>query len=585
MFPKLNARPSKARLVPSVLAVISSFSAALLVSASAFAVGDIARGRTLYAAQCQTCHGGPTTSVPRRSANNTPVLTAAINNVTSMQFLATVLSIQDRDDITTYIGNPNGTVTNTPPSLSYSPANALTLSGMSTDLGASASGTIEITPGGGSGSGLAATTALDQCTVSGATNIAVAAANFNFVGPTTGSRMLSASCVRTAVVQSAALSCKESKAGVASTRSWQLSCPAAAPAPVPPDLGYYPSNGAKVFFTSNVRLPNTQLGSMIYIDPVNGAGTGVAASKTLGECAISGMDAATFAIASTDTLQFQPDSQNGYIDLRCTRAAATTSATLSCVERTAGANPVTRSWPLSCPAIGQISPQTGWYWNAAEGGRGFFVENRNGSLFMASFLYLPTGPAWWFAGSGAITGPDFSSAMLTLENGQTLLGAYRAPTVTTSPGTVQLKFATDSTALVTWPGGTVPLTRFPFTDLTAVKPPQAGAPEGGWWWSETESGRGFAIDFEADVIFLAGFMYDTNGQPVWYASTGDMATPKRYEGQLTQFANGQAMGAPYKPAQQINAAVGLIKIDFTDTRNARLTLPDGRIVQLVRQPQ
>jgi hypothetical protein len=261
------------------------------------------------------------------------------------------------------------------------------------------------------------------------------------------------------------------------------------------------------------------------------------------------------------------------------------TSTLSCVERTAGASPVTKSWSLSCPSKAQVVPQTGWYWNADEGGRGYFIENRNGSIFMGAFLYTPQGPAWWFVGNAPLNGPDYSSTMFTLEGGQSLTGAYKAATLTTSPGTVQLKFTTDSTAVMTWPGGNVNLVRFPFTDLTTVKPPQAGAPEPGWWWNERESGRGFSIGFEEKLVFICGFMYDDAGQPTWYVSSGAMSTPTHYEGQWLLLANGQAMGAPYKPAQTINANAGALTLDFSDRRNGTMTLPDGRTISLTRQPQ
>ncbi len=555
-------------------------------SLSTSAAGDIARGRTLYTTQCQSCHGAATNVIPRRCANSTPVLNAAISNISSMRFLASILSTQDRDDITAYVGNPNDTTTNTPPVLSYSPATTLSLTGSSAVLGAVAIGTISVSAAGGTGTGSAATTNFNQCAISGS-GFTVASVNFSFVGSSTAPQTFTPSCTRTAVAQSATLSCKETRgSGAVIDRSWQLTCPASAIAPVPPALSYLPEPGNKVLLTTSSSLPAAQATAFVYIDPTGGVGSGVAANKTISECSIAGADATAFSLPSSQEITLRPDGPNGYIDVNCTRdATAVRTSTLSCVERTGGVNPVSKSWPLSCPSMAQITPQTGWYWNAQEGGRGYFIENRNGSLFMAAFLYTPAGPAWWFVGAAPLTGPDFSSTMFTLENGQTLTGAYKAPVMTSSPGIVQLKFASDSTAKMTWPGGTVDLIRFPITDLTTVKPPQAGAPEPGWWWSDKESGRGFSIGFEADKIFICGFMYDASGQPTWYVSTGTMSTPSQYEGPWLLLANGQAMGAPYKPADTINANVGLLKLNFTDRRNANMTLPDGRVIELSRQPQ
>ncbi len=566
----------------AILAVVLS-----LLSASATAVGDIARGRTLYAAQCQSCHGGPTNSVTIRCANNATCLTSAINSVTSMRFLASILSTQDREDITAYIGNPNGGGAETPPTLSYTPSTNLSLSGPSGDLGASASGSIIVTPAGGIGTTAAATTRFDQCSITGGSSFAISSVNMSFVGATTTALLFTPSCIRTSTQQLGTLKCKETRASAAAVdRSWQLVCPAAAVVNTPPELSYLPAAGDKVLLTTSPSLSNSQATAFIAIDPIGGAGVGSSANKTLGECAISGADASAFSLATAAEVVLRPEGQNGYVDVGCVRAdSLVRTATLACIERTAGVSPISKTWPLSCPSKAQIVPQTGWYWNAAEGGRGYFIENRNGSIFMGAFLYTPQGPAWWFVGNAPVSGPDFSSPMYTLQGGQSLTGAFKTATLTASPGTVQLKFATDSTATMTWPGGTVNLVRFPFTDLTTVKAPQAGAPEPGWWWNERESGRGFSIGFEEKLIFICGFMYDDAGEPTWYVSTGAMSTPSLYEGQWLLLANGQAMGAPYKPAQTINANAGSLKIDFSDRRNAVMTLPDGRTIPLTRQPQ
>ncbi len=630
-----------------------------------------------------------------------------------MRFLASILSTQDRDDITAYIGNPNGGSTETPPTLSYTPSTNLSLTGTSGDLGASASGNIILTPAGGVGTSAAATTSFNQCGITGGSSFAISSVNLSFVGATTTALLIAPSCVRTSTQQIGSLSCKETRGtaaavvrswqlvcpaalvtvvntppslsyapiagssinfsgsnnaigasagasisvaasgglgsgssatstlnqcrivagsgftvsgsasfvgpatgaqslslslscsraatglsatlsceetiGVAgaTTRTWALSCPLGVPVtPVPPDLSYLPAGGDKVLLTTSPSLPNSQATAFIAIDPVGGAGFGSSANKTLSECGIIGVDATAFSLTNTTEIVLRPDGPNGYVDVSCVRAESVVqTASLSCIERTAGVSPVNKTWALSCPSKAQIVPQTGWYWNAAEGGRGYFIENRNGSIFMGAFLYTPQGPAWWFVGNAPVRGPDFSSPMYTLQGGQSLTGAFKTATLTASPGTVQLKFATDSTATMTWPGGTVDLVRFPFTDLTTVKAPQAGAPEPGWWWNERESGRGFSIGFEEKLLFICGFMYDEAGEPTWYVSTGAMSTPSHYEGQWLLLANGQAMGAPYKPAQTINANAGFLKIDFSDRRNAVMTLPDGRTIPLTRQPQ
>lgn len=228
-----------------------------------------------------------------------------------------------------------------------------------------------------------------------------------------------------------------------------------------------------------------------------------------------------------------------------------------------------------------VEPETGWYWNAAESGRGFFVEKRGNNAFMAGFQYDASGRASWFTSQGSVVSSKLFAPMSMFANGQTLTGPYQAPQALASPGTVGITFNSSTAALMNWPGGTTQLVRFPFAGASVVAP-QAGAPESGWWWNADEPGRGYAIEFQGNQIFVCGFMYDAAGNPVWYLINGTMAAPNRFEGSWMQFANGQAMGAPYRAPTLVNAQVGAAQLEFTDARSGTLTLPDGRRIALTR---
>ena len=176
----------------------------------------------------------------------------------------------------------------------------------------------------------------------------------------------------------------------------------------------------------------------------------------------------------------------------------------------------------------------------------------------------------------------FASPMYMFQNGQTLTGAYVAPQAATSPGNLVLDFLTPATTRMTWPGGTVALERLAFSGASGVVPPQAGAPESGWWWYAQESGRGFSIEFQSDALFATGYMYAANGLPIWYVTTGRMTTPRSYTGTWLEFRGGQAMGAPYQPNQRVSPDPGPVSFEFSDARNGTVTLPDGRQVAITR---
>ena len=222
-----------------------------------------------------------------------------------------------------------------------------------------------------------------------------------------------------------------------------------------------------------------------------------------------------------------------------------------------------------------VTPQTGWWWNPAESGRGFFIEKHGSNLFMAGYFYENDGRATWFSAAGPVTGSTFSGDMIAYRAGQTLTGTYASPSTTASPGRVSLAFTAADSATMTWPGGTVALSRFQFG---------SGGPglgENGWWWNASEPGRGFSIETQGNTIFMAGFMYEGSGNPIWYAAQGTVGN-NSLATNWQQFANGQTLTGPYKSPVITNPNVGTLGLAFTAAKTANLTLPDGRVLPLTR---
>lgn len=226
--------------------------------------------------------------------------------------------------------------------------------------------------------------------------------------------------------------------------------------------------------------------------------------------------------------------------------------------------------------------ESGWYWNENESGRGFFIEFQGDAFFMAGFHYEPDGRATWFTAQGQRSGPMLDSPMFMFRDGQTLSGAYRAPVATTPPGNLSIVFEDSDSPTMTWIGGNTPLQRFGFTAGSVVAPPQAGAPESGWWWYDRESGRGYAIEFQGDAVFVAGFMYADNGDPTWYVISGTMQSPRRYVGTWLAFTGGPAPSRPYTAPVRTIPDPGTVTLDFSDATHGTMSLPDGRVIPLTR---
>jgi hypothetical protein len=216
----------------------------------------------------------------------------------------------------------------------------------------------------------------------------------------------------------------------------------------------------------------------------------------------------------------------------------------------------------------RANPEAGWWWNPAESGRGFFIESLDDLIYMAGYLYQSDGHALWVVAGGPNKDPyNYSGRLLTYSGGQTMTGTYHAPNAPQDIGAVSIHFSDDTHATLTWPGGNVQLQREIFgTGAPAFKPAT------GWFWNPAESGRGYSIEVQGNLMFFVGFMYEDDGRPVWLFSAGPVSAddPTTYSGPLLQFANGQTMSGPYQ-APGNPATVGHLDIAFTADNAGTLT--------------
>jgi hypothetical protein len=229
-------------------------------------------------------------------------------------------------------------------------------------------------------------------------------------------------------------------------------------------------------------------------------------------------------------------------------------------------------------------PQTGWWWNKTEGGRGYSIETQGNQIFYAAYLYDDAGRAQWFVANGptSIDGSYFTGNLLKVTGGQTLGGAYKAPAAPQAAGALTLAFTEPGKGTMVGPGGAVPIERFGFSGLGPNSPKRTNQPEAGWWWNPQEGGRGFFLEWQGDSADIATYMYDDAGNPVWYLSLFPAPDVRNYSGNWWLYANGQSLTGAFKPAVQVNANVAPVTIQFTSATTATMTLPNGRTTALQR---
>jgi hypothetical protein len=232
-------------------------------------------------------------------------------------------------------------------------------------------------------------------------------------------------------------------------------------------------------------------------------------------------------------------------------------------------------------------PQTGWWWNPKEDGRGYSLEVRGNNLFFASFLYDISGRSTWYVSTGPVSldGSYYVGDLLSAKGGQSLGGAYPGFPALSSVGSVTLAFNSASTGTMVWPGGTVPIERFNVVPNGLSQPAVAGQPENGWWWNEQEAGRGFFMEWQGGTLDIAGYLYDDAGNSVWYLTEGligGTAASRTFSGNWWSYADGQTLTGAWKPNRQVSSNVAPVTITFSGPDTAIMTLPNGRTTSLKR---
>jgi len=103
------------------------------------------------------------------------------------------------------------------------------------------------------------------------------------------------------------------------------------------------------------------------------------------------------------------------------------------------------------------------------------------------------------------------------------------------------------------------------------------APESGWWWNASESGRGFSIEIQDNTLFMAGFLYDESGAPFWFTSSGRFnASASSFQADMQSFRGGQCFNCPYR-LPIASAPIGQLRLTFTSATEGSLTWPFGTV--------
>jgi hypothetical protein len=111
----------------------------------------------------------------------------------------------------------------------------------------------------------------------------------------------------------------------------------------------------------------------------------------------------------------------------------------------------------------------------------------------------------------------------------------------------------------------------------AVQAGLAGAaPEVGWWWNPDESGRGYFIESQDGIFFMAAYFYADDGRARWLIAGDANADPYNFSGRLSEVSNGQTLYGPYVPPTTLVDA-GAVSVSFSDDIHGTIVWPGGTV--------
>lgn len=119
----------------------------------------------------------------------------------------------------------------------------------------------------------------------------------------------------------------------------------------------------------------------------------------------------------------------------------------------------------------------------------------------------------------------------------------------------------------------------------APAPAEAYTPESGIWWNPNESGSGVVIEVQDNLMVVAAYVGDEDGNATWYTATAFLQGNALFEGSLDLTQNSQCIGCPYLGVPTVTPGAGgdlKIVFDATDETKAALTWDNGRTIPIER---
>ena len=97
----------------------------------------------------------------------------------------------------------------------------------------------------------------------------------------------------------------------------------------------------------------------------------------------------------------------------------------------------------------------------------------------------------------------------------------------------------------------------------------------GWYWTDSEPGRGWAVEQRGAAIYLGGFLYDDDGAASWCAAALRRRTDGTFVGELLRYADGQTLSGAYRQPTGASVAKVVFHASTDSTASLQVFAADG----------
>ena len=153
-------------------------------------------------------------------------------------------------------------------------------------------------------------------------------------------------------------------------------------------------------------------------------------------------------------------------------------------------------------AANAVLPDSGWWWNASQGGRGYAIEIQDNQIFFAAFTYDANGFPIWYYSNGAMTGDSYYSGRVEKVSNGTCFGCAQIPSQNTDSGAMTIDFTGTTSATLTILGFSTPIARFDFDGGNNITAPNACYGE----WAAVIGDESFPVYFGERMSFFAPYV-------------------------------------------------------------------------------